>query len=338
MEWSQLLQSYQLQPESIEQITDRLYKIEADHQQYALKHARLLPEDVGRWQAIQQYIQEKKIFGFVPVYYTVHQQPFVEDNGDIYYLMPWVNREISDQPIDEYATAIHTIGKLHAATMDYHKIDAVKQNRRTLEKQFEQELTYCREQMLQYVRFFEAKRFMAPAELQICMYYRDMEQLFNKMEEWQEIYLDRMEETDQMKYTLCHGNVKPSHYMITGMNTYLLNWEYALMTSPTYDLVSYYQYLFRFHDCDMDKITESFSVYCRYIDLSDYEKALLVLQLLSPHNWFQSMSDTLQPRRGTSNVRKSIEIEKEFRKLFHGFQMQEYIYQTLKTDPVDELG
>lgn len=336
MDWSRIIEAYQLQPEEIEQVTERVFKIKANSQLYALKKSRLYADDLGRWQAIQQFLQHKQIFGFVPVYYTKNNQPFVQDQDHIYYLMPWVKQDYLDQPVDQYAMAIHAIGRLHAATMDYHEIGPIKQNKQTLIQQFQQELSAYREQMLQYVRYFEAKRFMSPFELQVCMYYRDLEQTFNQLERWQEVYLDVMEETEKMKYTLCHGNIRPTHYVITQTNTYFLNWEDAFMTSPTYDLANYYRYLFQYHDCDMGKITDSFMIYCRYIDLSDYEKSLLVLQLLSPANWFQEISRSTQPLRNRNNVNSSIIIEREYRKLLFSLQLQEFIYKTLKSEQFEE--
>ncbi|WP_058307226.1 protein kinase family protein [Gracilibacillus massiliensis] len=336
MEWSKVLTAYQIQPEEIEQITERVYRIKANSQQFALKRSRLEPNDLGRWLAIHQFIQHRQINGFVPLFLTNKKQPFYQDQSDIYYLMPWIERRYQEQPIDEYATVIHAMGQLHASTMNHHQITSLRQNKSNLEQQFQQELSSYREQMLTYVRYFEAKRFMSPTELQICMYYRDFEQLFNQLERWQEVYLEELEETDQMKYTLCHGNLMNSHYVITTTNTYFLSWESSIMTSPTFDLVTYFQHLFQFHDCDLGKIKESFSVYCRYIDLSDYEKSLLVLQMLSPANWLQSVRKCSQPERSRNLMKDSIELEKQYRILLFSFELQEYIMQTLKREQVEE--
>ncbi|SHN08131.1 phosphotransferase [Gracilibacillus kekensis] len=338
MEWSKILTAFQIQPEEMEQITERLFKIRANSQQFALKKSRLHPEDIGRWLAIYQLIEQKQVHGFIPLFLTNNKQPFYQEQSDIYYLMPWVERSYTEQPVDEFATVIHAMGHLHASTMANHQITSLKQNKSTLEQQFQQELTSYRDQMLTYVRYFEAKRFMSPSELQICMYYRDFEQIFTQIERWQEIYLAELEETEQMKYTLCHGNLKNSHYIITTTNTYLLNWESAVMTSPTFDLVTYYQHLFQFHDCDLDKIKESFSIYCRYIDLTDYEKSLLVLQMLSPANWIQSVKKCAQPARRKNIIKDSIEIEKQYRKLLFSFELQEFILQTLKREQIEETN
>ncbi|MDX8046578.1 phosphotransferase [Gracilibacillus sp. S3-1-1] len=337
MNWTAILTAYQLQTEEIEQVTDRVYKIKSNSQSFALKKSRLTRDDLGRWQAIQQYLQEKQILGFVPVYLTKMNHSFVESDSDFYYLMPWIEEQYLDQPVDEYATVVHAIGRLHAATMDYHDLQSVKQNKAVTEQQFQRELSLHREQMLRFVRYFEAKRFMSPTELQICMYYRDMEQVFNQLERWQDVYLDVLDDTDKMKYTLCHGNIRPSHYVATGTHTFFLNWEDAFMTSPTYDLAHYYQYLCQFHDCDFLKMTESFSIYCRYIDLSDYEKALLALQLLSPVKWLELISATTHPRRNSSNLQQSIQIEQEYRKLLLALDFQEYIYQTLQLSQTEDL-
>ncbi|GAE92644.1 CotS-related protein [Gracilibacillus boraciitolerans JCM 21714] len=336
MEWSDILTAYQIQSEEIEQITERVYKIKSNSRQFALKKSNLVTDDLGRWLAIYQYIQHKQIFGFVPVYQTKDRQPFYQQQTDIYYLMPWVERRYSEQPIDEYGSVVHAMGSLHASTMAQHEIASLRQNKSTLEQQFYQEIVSYREQMITSIRYFEAKRFMSPIELQICMYYRDMEEIFNNIEKWQEIYLEELENNDQMKYTLCHGNIKPSHYVLTPASTYFLNWEYAVMASPTFDLVRYYHYLFQFHDCDMDKVKESFSIYCQYINLTDYEKALLVLQILSPSNWLQTVLKCTQPTASNNNVRNSIEIEKQYRKLLFSFELQEYIFETLKREKVTE--
>ncbi|WP_130860093.1 phosphotransferase [Gracilibacillus phocaeensis] len=328
MNWNEILDSFQLQPEEIEQVTEKVYKIKANQQYYALKRTPYQEDVFGKWLAIQQYLDQQQIFAFAPIFQSKQKQPFIYDQQAIYYLMPWLERSTQEQPIDEYETVMHTIGRLHGTTMQSHPTQSLKDNKDTITAQFQQELLQYREQSLGYLRQIEAKRFMAPAELQFCMYYRDLLQIYDTLEEWQNYYVTELEKTEQMKYCLCHGNLQPSHYVVANPYTYLLNWEYAYMSSPTYDLTVYYQYLFQFHDCDMNKLKQAFLVYCQYVPLTNFEKSLFVLQILSPARLLHMATE--QNNNRLDSLSYSMELERIYRTLLFGFEMQASVYQQLQ--------
>ncbi|GAB2560709.1 phosphotransferase [Gracilibacillus alcaliphilus] len=327
MNWTEIMTAFQLQPQEIEQVTDKVYKIRANDQHYALKCMIYQEENCGKWLAIQQYLEQNRIYAFAPIIYTKDSQPVYTDQQMVYYVMPWIERANQDQPVDEYVTVMHAIGQLHGATMQDHPVQNLKDRQSVMEDQFQGELTQYREQMLQTVRQVEAKRFMSPVDLQLCMYYRDMEQIFDKLELWQSEYLTQLETTDHMKYCLCHGNLQPSHYVLANSYTYLLNWESAYMTSPTYDLAVYFRYLFQYHDCDVTKLKETFSIYCQYVPLTDFEKSLLAMQLLSPVPLFDSLTAQSNPQRDILTV--SMDMERAYRTLLFSYEMQEYMYRQL---------
>ncbi|WP_163537915.1 phosphotransferase [Gracilibacillus sp. YIM 98692] len=329
MDWKQLAKAYEIEPIEIYQVTNRVYKIQTRSQNYALKHSHLTKESIGRWLALYQYIQQQQIYGFVPVYLTNQQMPFYAEDENIYYLMPWVENHALDRPSHEYASLFHSLGKLHAATIHKHDLSSIKNSQESYQEYYRNQTQIFREQLLQYVRYFEAKRFMSPFELQVCMTYRDIDFLLYQLDHWQEIHFETLGETADMNYSLCHGNLKLTHFVSTYDQTYLLNWEYAHFAPAIHDLVLYFSHIGSFHDIDLPKVTEAFDVYGRYLPISDFEKSLLVMELLSPDSWLQCIHSYMDVEVTTPQIDSVIMLEREYRKLMFHYQLQEHIASTL---------
>lgn len=331
-----VLQAMNLQSDETRPITNRLFKIKVKDQQMALKKSRLKVKDIGKWQAVYQSLYQHKINEVVPLYYLNNHLPYYNTGTDIYYIMPWIEAMHTEQPIDEYSMVAHTLGKLHATTLVTYPIDSIQKQKEFIEPYYMNILEEYKQKMLEHVRYFESKRFMAPHELQICMYYKDIEIILQQLVDWSNIHVEALEETEQIKNTLCHGNIRPSHYIVRQDSVLLLNWESAFRSSPIYDLATYYLHLFQYQDCDLQKVSDAYQIYCQYLRLSDYEKSGLAIRLLSIENWMHVMEVCTKDPVRENSISLSIKIEEEYRKLLFSLQLQNTIFQSLQKNVKDE--
>ncbi|ENH97938.1 hypothetical protein J416_02751 [Gracilibacillus halophilus YIM-C55.5] len=322
-----LTKYYPIQPIDQFTITDRITQVRTKDQLYALRKARLSISDVGRWEALCQFVQQQYIYGYIPVYQTHQQTFYVVEHDTVYYLMPWIETNIpeQDQPIHEYADIFHSLGKLHASTWQKQNLNRSQLQNLDHNSSFIQTI---REQLLSMIRFFEAKRFMSPLELQACMYYRDIETVINEVEHWQNFYQEALQQTDYVHYCLCHGHVKPSHHLHGRNHQFFINYEFSQFASPISDLAQYFSHVFTYHDTDLEKLQEGFMIYQQYLPINDVEKTLLIIQLLSPLNYLQQLHDYVQQSE-TPLVQQVIQLEQEYRRLMFALEWQELMQGSL---------
>ncbi|WP_277678279.1 phosphotransferase [Gracilibacillus dipsosauri] len=329
-----VLDAYQIKPTKVEKVTDRVFKIHTNYRIYALKHTSLSDQQLGHWQAVHHFLDQRKVLGFLPVFFTVAGDPFVTNQQSIFYLMPWVESFPHERPTDEWTSFFHALGKLHASTLQLIELDQQKQNQAEYQAYFHSEMKRNSDELLQYIRLFEAKRFMSPVELQACMYYRDMEWVLEETEKWQQVYLDALEKSDKTSIVLCHGNLDPTHYIMTNNQTYFLNWEHAQMASPVHDLISFLLFNFQYHDCQINKLKEGLRIYFQYIPFGDLEKSQLALQLLSMEKYMHCLKAHNTPNKQTV-IYESIRFEKEYRKLLFSIQLSEDLFSTIQQVEMD---
>lgn len=329
MSWEKVWEAYNINPIQIDKVTERLYKITTNTSMYSLKISNITIDQIGHWQAVYNYITTHQIYGFVPLILTKDKEPYYLLNQAVIFIHPWVEGNRAEYMIDESASLFHAIGKLHGSTIQY-----VDNNENAyISQPFNQKQK--KEELLEYIKFFEAKRFMSPFELQACMHYRDMEWIIDQLEKWNDVYTELSEQTSQQKIVLCHNNLNPSHYVMMDDYLYFLNWEYAKIDTPMRDVSFYLQHVFRYHDCDMKKIVEGLTIYQQYIQLEDREQCELHLHLLNIDSYIYLLKDYVnQPIK--LEIQMSKELEQAYRKLLFANQLQTYMFPRLQVNKEED--
>ncbi|MFC4403958.1 phosphotransferase [Gracilibacillus xinjiangensis] len=335
MEWQQIFDAYNIQPNYIEQISDRVYKLIANHQNYCLKFSALTEDQLGHWNAVYHYIYERHVYGFVPVILTKDNSPYYMLEGQVILLTPWVEGYRSDRLTDEWIASFHGLGKLHGTTIQHIEINHSTDQLTGIGPYDDKDIKRKKEELLHYIRYFESKRYMSPFELQACMHYRDLEWILQVKERWQYIYLDLLKEKQNRKVVLCHGNLTPSHYVLIDDTTYFLNWEYARMDIPARDVATYLKSLFTNHDCDMKKAFDGLLIYFQYVSFHDDDKCELIFDLLDLDPYFTLLSDYVNsPQIG--EIRKSAQLERLYRQLLFSNQLEQLLYPTLQVNQKED--
>lgn len=118
-----ILAAYGITPASVHTITSRLSKVQTHQAAFALKRSSLHPERLDRWLMVVQGKHNFYREGVPPVYQTLQENFYVVDEGEVYYLMPWLERHRTDEPDHPYEMLFSTLGKIHASSSKRYPID-----------------------------------------------------------------------------------------------------------------------------------------------------------------------------------------------------------------------
>ncbi|KAB8134719.1 phosphotransferase [Gracilibacillus oryzae] len=329
MEWKDIFDTYRIQPNYIEQVSEKVYKLNTNSQNYCLKFTSLTEDQIGYWNAVYRYITERQVYGFVPVILTKDNHPLYLMDSHVMVMSPWVDNFRHDRPADEWINFFHGLGKLHGSTLDHTPVSYTENQISEIQQFFRNDKTRKKEELLQYIRYFESKRYMSPFELQACMHYRDLEWMMEVTEKWQSVYLELLKEKQSRKAVLCHGNLAPSHYTLLQDNIYFFNWEYARIDSPSSDLVVYLNNLFTYHDCDMNKVSDGLSIYFQYVRFQDDDICELMFDLFNLESYFSLLNEHVS-NSSKEEIRQSIQLEKRYRQLVFANQLEQTLYAKLQ--------
>ena len=324
-----ILSTYGITDFHEERMTDRVSKIQSHTGNYALKRSHINEKTIGRWKAVYQWVIEQKVDAFLPILPNLHQQLLVLDGNDYYYVTPWIHNE----SIDIHQAFFHAIGKLHGSTIQGQEFTLDEIQRERIAQTLHDEHENYHNHIHTYMDHMERKRFMSPLELQVVMNYRYLMDLFEVYEYWQTMYVEALEEEMNWSSCLVHGNLTPEHLIITDYYQYFLNWEYTFIGTPTDDLFTLFRHMFTKHDCSMERITEGFHIYENYVNLSKVEKCSLILRLLDVDTLFSLIREVMEEPFRSKRIPLSMELEREWRRLFYGLQFQE----TLRSQVESEL-
>ena len=323
-----ILTSYGISNFNEEKVTDRVSKIQTQTGNYALKRSHINEKTIGKWQAVYQWVIEQKVDAFLPILPNHYQQLLVFNGSDYYYVTPWIHND----SLDIHQAFFHAIGKLHGSTLQQQEFSLNDSQREQLEQSLHDEQENYRNQIHAYMEQIEKKRFMSPLELQVVMNYRYLMEMLEVSEYWQTMYVDALE--DEMSWSSClvHGNLKPEHLIITDYYQYFLNWEYTFIGTPTDDLFTLFRHMFTKHDCSMERIVEGFQIYENYVSLSKVEKCSLTLRLLDMSTLFSLIQEVMQEPFQSKRIPLSMELEREWRRLFYGLQLQETLRSQVEAE------
>lgn len=274
-----ILKQYELHPNHIETVTEKVFKIYTTKGTYALKRIQK-KDQTNLINGLSQLVQSS-YKSYIPIYSTYDHQWFVNGTKESYYLMPWIQHEKRQDLEDLPLQFIHEIAQLHNRTKKEWNIDEkdfenyyemVKSKWQKEEKELEAFIERC-----------EKKWYMSPFELQAVTYYTEMRNaIYFAKEKWTEWY-ENMKEQPVARIVLVHGNASTSHLLIDERGErYLTNFERSHFASPIKDLIAFYNQLLTSQPFQCEKCVEWLKVYDQNFSLTKAEKNMLQSYLAYP--------------------------------------------------------
>lgn len=325
-----VLDAYSIYPATIDKITDRLYRIHDGRFVYALKQASMGTENIAKWERVYQQAFVQNLSLVLPVYVTENRKMYVEMDGDIYYLTPWIETE-KKRDIELF---YRSLGIMHAKTKNEQLINAG-----VFIRNFDIYKSFCDDtamNLLHIVEQFEKSRYMSPFELLVCTHYRDLEYAMGEVHKRIDKLTDQEAERVSWNYSMCHGNLKFSHLLMSNQ-TYLLNFERAKLDNAVMDLVVFFRNEIGYFDAPSDMLIDEFSSYTSENELTDNELQLLLVHLLNPTEYITIIQDFLNKGMEKSMITAMIRLEQAYRRIIFGLKLSDYIEREYETVTFDDL-
>lgn len=328
-----ILELYHVFPVDIEKVTERLYHIQGNKQNYALKRSNLLEEKVPLWLDIYHTAHAQNIQNILPVYLNHKGQLFTKDEDDIYYLTPWIETSNRNPSIGK---VYQNLGFIHAKTKKTQTITEEEiENSRENFLVYKKQMMELRRKLLAHVENFESEHFMSPIELLVCTQYRDLVQVFFIVESRLNQYLESLEELSEWQVCLCHGNMKDSH-ALHGNQIYFINWEKASYNHPIMDLTLLLKHKTLYHDTEGGFLLEHFKLYTEENQLNNHELTLLALYLLDPSEYIMAIDRYVEGKSTGSMIDLVVKLQRYHRQLMFGIRFSKYVEEQFEMVPLDE--
>lgn len=326
----EVLYSYGIRVHDIEQITPNLFKIEDGRNIYALKKSMLTTKTIAEWEHVYSEAAHNEFKSIVPVYMTKHNQLFVQQHNQIYYLSPWIVTEK-----EELEKLFEAIGNIHFKTKYEQKID-----QKSLIKSFKEYQSICNQHhktLLQYVEYFEAQHFMAPVELQVCTHFRDIELSIRHLLKRIEKFIEAEKEHDGWSFSLCHGKLTRDHVLSTLNEQYIINWESSSYNYPIFDLVFFFQHEMKKYHMSSEEMFTGFSAYMKQNKLTGNELNLLLIYLLDCTTYLNQVEQYTQ-NKSDSMIHLTRDLQQQYRVIRFGIGLSKYVEQQYEQLPLDDFN
>ncbi|MFB1099191.1 hypothetical protein [Terribacillus sp. JSM ZJ617] len=327
-----ILAAYGITPASVQAITSRLSKVQTHQAAFALKRSSLHPERLDRWLMVVQGKHNFYREGVPPVYQTLQENFYVVDEGEVYYLMPWLERHRTDEPDHPYEMLFTTLGKIHASSSKRYPID-YEAYALAIRKQKEK-LQQDREELLGVVERFESQTYMGVVPLLVCTHYKDLEHVSAMLDKWYDHYDADLKADPEMEHSVLHGSLRPSHIQ-DGSPLHLLNWEKTKLGNPSLDLAAYYKEEWRFVDSNVINAPFYLHTYEEHRQMKKNEESLFMLHLLHPGRYLQQVREYVSAPQKADTPAVVLELTQTHRQLIQALQAQSY-FQDLRDQEEQE--
>ncbi|WLR44097.1 phosphotransferase [Bacillus carboniphilus] len=182
---------------------------------------------------------------------------------------------------------------MHTATSTFNKLEkeVAKQHYDEISARWLQQ----QQQYESYIEKAEKRWYMSPFELQAVTYFIEARHsttfALEKLEKW----VEQLEEEEQGRVVLNHGNLSPDHFLIDDEGSpYLINFEKASYSSPIYEFIYYYRSYLNQYPFISDECVNLFYTYQSQCKWTEAEKSLFMCYMAYPHNLYQVINEFKQ--------------------------------------------
>ncbi|WP_047984997.1 phosphotransferase [Ornithinibacillus californiensis] len=330
-----VLESYHVYPVDITKVTERLYRIKGNKQQYALKKSNLQDKKLPYWLEIYRQAQAQNLQNILPVYLNQSGKLYEIDGDDIYYLTPWIDSSNRSSSIGKI---YQNIGLVHSKTRKIQTItEEMRENSRENFLVYKKQMGELRKKLLVHVEEFESQHFMSPVELLVCTQYRDLVQVFYTMEKRLNQYLDTLQELSEWKVSLCHGRLTDSH-VLQGNQIFLINWENASIQHPIVDLSVFIKRRAIYHNTDNRLLLDQFKFYMDENKLDNHELTLLAIHILDPSVYIRTIDAYVEGNSKDSMIDFVVKLQRYHRQILFGVRFSEFVEEEYEMVKIDESG
>lgn len=321
---------YDIYPDAMDPVTERLYWIRDGQHEYALKQSSVRNETLADWENVYHRANKHGLRAILPVYLTKDSSLSTLQNQHYYYLTPWIPANSYDQQ-QQIKELYDCIGRVHAKTKQSQIINTANITKHFMD--YQKNCLAIQNRLLKYVELFERNRFMSPFELLVCTHYQLLDRVFLELNSHIDQLLQEMETEMEWSYSLCHGNLDISHVLHQN-HSYLTNWEKAKYENVTVDLSTFLINQAQYDRYSSDHLLHLFSIYTSHNTLTKSEVHVLAIHLLDPHHYIQLIQQYNEKKSTHSMLDQTRSLQYAMNQLTFGLRWAEFMEK--ETDELSE--
>ncbi|UCZ52121.1 spore coat protein YsxE [Bacillus shivajii] len=292
-----VLFQYDIYPEKIESY-GKVRKVDTKYGSYGLKKTRMTREQADWFIHVMRRLERIGFHYVVPVLPTKYGDYVVRYGDDAYYLMPWYeDHQEFRHPVNPEEVMVEELSKLHGLTersQEYSE-DLLQNSYDALKRRWERRKI----EMERYADEVEGKTYLSPFELTFLTHFQRSIHMAEEAETHLASWLEKAKEKKSFRSVLCHGRPSRKHTCFDQYgSSYFLNFEKAVLDTPTRDVVLLFRHFFQSRPWDEQEGRHWLQLYEKHFALFDEERHLLMSYLAFPESMYQTV-DAYSKRKNT---------------------------------------
>ncbi|WP_042459251.1 spore coat protein YsxE [Neobacillus dielmonensis] len=320
-----ILQYYQIEPYFVEEYGS-IQKVYSNKGTFALK--KISPSTGTDFIRHVHYLYQKGYNRIVPIYPTMDGRYAVLHDNDLYYLMPWMANDFSENRQSQTTQLFRELARLH--TLSAKEVTISKEERTEHYEKTIQQLDKHQEFLDGFIDVCEKKTYMSPFELLYCLYYNEISQALrfskSKFEEWYE----QTKDNEKARMVVVHGKLSHDHFLYDDRGYgFFINFENARYGSPIHDLLPYMSRALNTSPKRNDEVIDWVHHYYKYFPFKSDEKLLFYSYLAYPIPILQAAEKFYRKQRPKNEL-------KFVRQLQHRYwQLKNTEYVVMRMSEID---
>jgi spore coat protein YsxE len=326
-EFKPLLRHYDIKTEYTEEISRKAIKVYTNSGTYVLKKLtrKCNPSFIDSLTILTQ----QRYSNYIPILKNRHQQLISQNNGEYFYMMPWLPNETEHELDARHQYLFKEVAKMHSRTEKEIKLNGqeAKSHYETLTKRWEETKVFYET----FVDQCEQRLYLSPFELQAVTYFIEVSRAIDyskkQLKEWSE----KMEEKEKTRVVLNHGKISAHHFLYDDNGIgHLTNFEQAKYAAPIDDFLLFMNRTAKTYPTQCDDCVNWFYTYQKGYPFTEGEM-LLFLSYLAYPDWICSII-----KGYVQNNRKQTELERnqQLVKAYWHFKNTEYF--VMKVSEIEE--
>ncbi|MCA1057861.1 spore coat protein YsxE [Rossellomorea aquimaris] len=297
-----VLQPYGVEPHFVESY-GRISKVFSNKGTLAVKQ---LPAQNGvDFVRNVQMLFQRGYNRIVPIYPTLDGRYAVWNEGDLYYVMPWLlNQEREDQ-FEKHQKMFRELARLH--TLSSHEVKIDKEERESHYEQLTSRWDKEQEFLDEYVEACEKTTYMSPFQYHFCMYYKDASQALKFSRKMLDEWYEDTKELEKVRTVITHGKVSTEHFLFDERGLgYFVNFENSKMASPFHDLLPFLSRTLKTYPKYYEECIEWLTTYFQHFTVRNEERLLFMSYLAYPSSVISVVEKYFHTPKDKRNERKSL--------------------------------
>jgi spore coat protein YsxE len=297
-----VLQPYGVEPFFVED-TGKVCRVYSNKGTLAVKH---IPAENGvDFVRNVQTLFQRGYNRIVPIYPTMDGRYGVWHEGELFYLMPWLNNQEKEDRFEKHQKLFRELARLHTISSQDVKI-----NKEERESHYEQLTSrWEKEQQFldEYVETCEKTAYMSPFQYHFCMFYKDVSQALKFSRKMLDEWYENTKELEKVRTVIIHGKVSTEHFLFDDRGLgYFHNFENSKIASPFHDLLPFLSRTLKTYPKYYDECVEWLETYFHHFTVRNEERLLFMSYLAYPSSVIAVVEKYFHTAKGKRNERKSL--------------------------------